>query len=35
VLLPAPVAEHLGLAADAELMVTPLPAAAARVKPAT
>jgi arginine N-succinyltransferase len=33
VLLPAPVAEHLALAADAELMVTPLPAAAARAKP--
>jgi arginine N-succinyltransferase len=33
VLLPGPVAEHLGLAADAELMVTPLPAAAARAKP--
>lgn len=32
VLLPAPVAEHLQLVAGAELMVTPLPAAAPRVK---
>lgn len=30
VLLPGAVVEHLGLGADAELMVTPLPAAAAR-----
>jgi arginine N-succinyltransferase len=35
VLLPGPVAEHLGLAVDAELMVTPLPAAAARARPAS
>jgi arginine N-succinyltransferase len=34
VLLPGSVAEHLNLAAEAELMVTPLPAAAARATPA-
>ncbi len=34
VLLPGPIAEHLGLGAGAELMVTPLPEASARAAPA-